>query len=226
IIAGMYERDGGEMKWRGESVNFANPVEAAKCGIAMVHQESLLAPHLTVAENIFLGREMSNRFGLVDRGAMFDRARRLIEEHHFPLKAEWKVERLSPAGKQLVEICRAIEHGSSLLIFDEPTSSLSEAETHEVFKIVRTLRDRGTGVIYITHRMDELRSVGDKVTILRDGETVHSESMATLSTRNMIRYMVGREVASLYVREPVPPGKEMLRVHNLTSPPAVKDVSL
>lgn len=157
---------------------------------------------------------------------MFDKARALIEEHHFPLRAEWKVERLSPAGKQLVEICRAIQHGSSLLIFDEPTSSLSEAETHEVFKIVRTLRDRGTGVIYITHRMDELRSVGDKVTILRDGETVHSESMATLLTRNMIRYMVGRKVAALYVREPVAPGAEMLRVHNLTSLPAVKDVSL
>jgi ABC-type sugar transport system ATPase subunit len=226
IIAGLYQRDGGEMKWRGESVNFTNPVEAAKVGIAMVHQESLLAPHMTVAENIFMGRELSNRFGLVDRGAMITRARQLIEEHHFPLQAEWRVERLSPAGKQLVEICRAIQHGTSLLIFDEPTSSLSEAETHEVFKIVRTLRDRGTGVIYITHRMDELRSVGDRVTILRDGETVHSESMSTLSTSSMIRYMVGREVAALYVREPVKPGEELLRVHNLTSPPAVKDVSL
>ena len=226
IIAGLQQRDGGEMKWRGESVNFASPVEAAQVGIAMVHQESLLAPHLTVAENIFLGRELSNRFGLVDRGAMIAKARRLIEEHHFPLQAEWRVDRLSPAGKQLVEICRAIQHGTSLLIFDEPTSSLSEAETHEVFKIVRTLRDRGTGVIYITHRMDELRSVGDKVTILRDGDTVHSESLATLSTSGMIRYMVGREVAALYVREPVTPGPELLRVHNLSSPPAVRDVSL
>jgi ABC-type sugar transport system ATPase subunit len=226
IIAGLQQRDGGEMRWRGESVNFANPVEAALCGIAMVHQESLLAPHLTVAENIFLGREMSNRFGLVDRRAMVERAKRLIEEHRFPLHAEWKVERLSPAGKQLVEICRAIQHGTSLLIFDEPTSSLSEAETHEVFKIVRTLRDRGTGVIYITHRMDELRSVGDRVTILRDGETVHAEPLATLSTASMIRYMVGREVAALYVREPVRPGAELLRVHNLTSLPAVRDVSL
>jgi ABC-type sugar transport system ATPase subunit len=226
IIAGLQQRDGGEMKWRGESVNFTNPVEAAKMGIAMVHQESLLAPHLTVAENIFLGRELANRFGFVDRAAMVDQARRLIEEHHFPLQAEWKVERLSPAGKQLVEICRALQHGTSLLIFDEPTSSLSEAETHEVFKIVRTLRNRGTGVIYITHRMDELRTVGDRVTILRDGETVHSEPLATLSTGDMIRYMVGREVASLYVREPVKPGPELLRVHNLTSLPAVRDVSL
>ena len=225
IIAGLQERDGGEMRWRGELVNFANPVEAAQQGIAMVHQESLLAPHLTVAENIYLGREISNRFGFVDRGAMVEKARRLIEEHHFPLQAEWRVERLSPAGKQLVEICRAIQHGTSLLIFDEPTSSLSEAETHEVFKIVRTLRERGTGVIYITHRMDELRSVGDKVTILRDGETVHSEALATLSTGAMIRYMVGREVAALYERKAVTPGAELLRVHNLTSPPAVRDVS-
>lgn len=226
IIAGMQRRDGGEMKWKGQSADFGNPTEAAAVGIAMVHQESLLAPHLSIAENIFLGREMSNRFGLVDRGAMIEKARRLIEEHHFPLQAEWMVERLSPAGKQLVEICRAIQHGTSLLIFDEPTSSLSEAETREVFKIVRTLRDRGTGVIYITHRMEELRSVGDRVTILRDGETVHSESMSTLSTANMIRYMVGRELSGLYSREPVTPGAELLRVHNVTSLPAVKDVSL
>lgn len=226
IIAGLHQRDGGEMRWRGQPVNFANPVEAAQMGIAMVHQESLLAPHLTVAENIFLGREISNRLGLVDRGAMLEKARKLIAEHRFPLQADWKVDRLSPAGKQLVEICRAIQHGTSLLIFDEPTSSLSEAETHEVFKIVRTLRDRGTGVIYITHRMDELRSVGDRVTILRDGETVHSEAMSTLSTANMIRYMVGREVAALYQREPVPPGEELLRVHNLSAPPSLHDVTL
>lgn len=225
IIAGLHQRDSGEMIWRGQPVNFSNPVEAAAVGIAMVHQESLLAPHLTVAENIFLGRELSNRFGLIDRATMVEKARRLIEEHHFPLKAEWRVERLSPAGKQLVEICRAIQHGTSLLIFDEPTSSLSEAETHEVFQIVRTLRDRGTGVIYITHRMDELRSVGDKVTILRDGETVHSEELATLSTSRMIRYMVGREVSALYAREAVTPGAELLRVHNLTSPPHVRDVT-
>ena len=226
IIAGLYQRDGGDMKWRGEYVNFTNPVEAAKMGIAMVHQESLLAPHMTVAENIFLGRELRTRFGMVDRAAMIERARRLIEEHHFPLQADWRVSRLSPAGRQLVEICRAIQHGTSLLIFDEPTSSLSEAETHEVFKIVRTLRERGTGVIYITHRMDELRSVGDNVTILRDGDTVHSESLATLSTGDMIRYMVGREVAALYERKAVKPGDELLRIHNLSSPPHVRDVSL
>ena len=145
----------------------------------MVHQESLLAPHLTVAENIFLGREQRLPLGLGEppahagAGRAADRA-----STAFPCRPDWRVERLSPAGKQLVEICRAIQHGSSLLIFDEPTSSLSEAETAEVFRIVRTLRERGMGVIYITHRLEELRAVGDRVTILRDGETVHTGELA------------------------------------------------
>src|SRR5437762_7646330 len=112
---------------------------------------------------------------------MTARARRLIADHNFPLQAEWRVEKLSPAAKQLVEICRAIQQGSSLLIFDEPTSSLSESETQEVFRIVRTLRERKMGVIYITHRLEELRSVGDRVTILRDGETVHTGPLGELS---------------------------------------------
>src|SRR5229473_8305758 len=208
IVAGMLERDGGDVLWQGQSVHFRNPAEAASQGIAMVHQESLLAPHLSVAENIFLGREPRLPLGWVNRGEAIQRAARLIEEHHFPLKAEWKVEKLSPAGKQMVEICRAIQQGSSLLIFDEPTSSLSESETHEVFRIVRTLRDRKMGVIYITHRLEELRAVGDRVTILRDGETVHTCALSELTTSQLIKYMVGREVTSIYQRDAVPPGDE------------------
>jgi len=108
IVAGMYERDAGQMLWDGREVRLSTPAHAAAIGIAMVHQESLLAPHLSVAENIFLGREARKPFGWVDRGDMIARARRLIEEHHFPLQAEWRAEKLSPAAKQLVEICRAI----------------------------------------------------------------------------------------------------------------------
>ena len=217
VVAGLIQRDVGEMIWKGQPVNFQRPAEASAMGIAMVHQESLLAPHLTVAENIFLGRELQSGMGMVNRKKMFEVANRLIEEHRFPLKAEWPVSRLSPAGKQLVEICRAIHCGSSLLIFDEPTSSLSDAETEEVFKIVRTLRDRKMGVIYITHRLDELRAVGDRVTVLRDGETVHTEPMANITTGEIIHYMVGREVSAIYHREPVAPGDEMLAVRNLSS---------
>lgn len=226
IVAGMIPADGGEMLWRGERARFRNPAEASSNGIAMVHQESLLAPHLSVAENLFLGHEDSGPFGWVRRRKMAERAARLIEEHGFPLRAEWRVEKLSPAGKQLVEICRALLQGSSLLIFDEPTSSLSEAETKEVFRIVRTLRERQVGVIYITHRLEELRSVGDRVTVLRDGVTVHAGPLADLTMEQLIQHMVGREISAIYQREALPRGAELLRVSNLTSKPLLKDVSL
>lgn len=225
IVAGMYQPDGGEILWQGRPVRFRNPAEAAANGIAMVHQESLLAPHLTVAENIFLGREERLPLGWVNRRTAVARAADLIARHNFPLNAEWRVQRLSPAGKQLVEICRAIEQGSNLLIFDEPTSSLSESETREVFRIVQTLRERGVGVIYITHRLEELRSVGDRVTVLRDGETVHCGALAELSIDRLIQLMVGREVASIYSRTPLPPGEEILRVENLSRRPLLKDIS-
>jgi ribose transport system ATP-binding protein len=225
IVAGLQVRDGGEFLWRGQSARFRNPAEAAANGIAMVHQESLLAPHLSVAENIFLGHEERLPLGWVRRGAMVQKARRIIEEHRFPLQAEWRVDKLSPAGKQMVEICRAIQQGSSLLIFDEPTSSLPETETQEVFRIVRALRDRNVGVIYITHRLEELRSIGDRVTILRDGETVHSCALNEITTDRMIQYMVGREVTAIYQRDALPPGDELLRVHNLSRQPLLKDIS-
>ncbi len=192
----------------------------------MVHQERLLAPHLTVGENIFLGREELGPFGTIRRSAMMERAARLIESHGFPLKADWRVEKLSPAGRQLVEICRAIASGASLLIFDEPTSSLSESETREVFQIVRTLKERGAGVIYITHRLEELRTVGDHVTILRDGATVHTCPLADLSRSQPIQHMVGRDLGALYQLQPLPPGKPLLELRNLQRGKILKDISL
>ena len=155
----------------------------------------MLAPHLSVAENIFLGREPRLPLGWVHRGRDAGTRPRIIEEHRFPLQADWRVEKLSPAGKQMVEICRAIQQGSSLLIFDEPTSSLSNTEAEEVFRIVRALRARNIGVIYITHRLEELRSIGDRVTVLRDGETVQSGELRAIFTDQLIRHMVGREVS-------------------------------
>ena len=226
IVAGMYTPDAGEFKWRGQPVRFSCPADAGAQGIAMVHQESLLAPHLTVAENLYLGREERLPFGYVNRKKMMESARRVIADRGFPLQPEWQVGRLSPAGKQMVEICRAVLHGSSLLIFDEPTSSLSEAETREVFRIANSLKQRGMGVIYITHRLDELRSVGDRVTVLRDGETVHSGALSELNTERLIKHMVGREVAALYTRHRTQPGAELLRIEGVTRKPLLHEISL
>jgi ribose transport system ATP-binding protein len=215
IVAGMYQRDGGEMLWRGQPVSFSKPSEAAANGVAMVHQESLLAPHLSVAENIFLGRETASKTGWVNRRAIVEKAARVIAERGFRIDPQALVGRLSPAGKQLVEICRAVAQGSSLLIFDEPTSSLSETETREVFRAVRELCQRQIAVIYITHRLEELRSLGDRVTVLRDGATVHSSLMADLSREQLIQQMVGRAVNAVYRRTPMPPGEILLSVKGL-----------
>ncbi|MBI1353520.1 MAG: ATP-binding cassette domain-containing protein [Acidobacteria bacterium] len=211
IIAGMQRRDGGSMRWQGGTVDFARPKEAHEAGVAMVHQESLLAHHLTVAENLFLGRE-NLRGPLLDDGGMREAAQRLIEAHKFPLQADWRVERLSPAERQLVEILRALQGQSKLVIFDEPTSSLSDAEAEEVFRIVRQMRERGAAILYITHRLVELAEIADQVTILRDGETVHAGPFAELTTDEIVHHMVGREVEHIYAREPLPPGPELLQV--------------
>jgi ABC-type sugar transport system ATPase subunit len=226
IVAGMVRPDGGEFLWRGARAEFRSPRDAAAAGIAMVHQESLLAGHLTVAENIFLGREPQAGLGWVARGKMTEEAARLIEQYGFPLDATAPVNRLSPAGKQLVEICRAIRHGASLLIFDEPTSSLSEHETRAVFRIVDEFKRKGAGVIYITHRLDELRSLGDRVTVLRDGETAHTSELQDLTLDQLIRHMVGREVSAIYERKRRQPGEILLRVTGLSRKPLLRDVSL
>ena len=224
IVAGLQERDAGEMLWRGQPVSFARPADASANGIAMVHQESLLAGHLTVAENIFLGRETTSPLGWVDRRSIVDKARRVIQDLGFRLDPEWKVGRLSPAGKQLVEICRAMAQGTSLLIFDEPTSSLSESETREVFRLVRQLCERKIGVIYITHRLEELRSIGDRVTVLRDGATVHTSYMKDLTRDQLIQHMVGRELTSIYQRDPGQPGEVLLKVDSIFRGP-LRDIS-
>lgn len=216
IVAGLYQADGGQMLWRGKPVSFARPAEASANGIAMVHQESLLAPHLTIAENMFLGREKASGGLWINRGKLSEQARRIISDNGFRLDPDAKVEKLTPAGKQLVEICRAIAQGSSLLIFDEPTSSLSETETKEVFRIVGELRSRRMGVIYITHRLDELRSVGDRVTVLRDGATVFSGKLAELSRDELIQQMVGRPLDAVFGREDCSHDRVLLRVQNLS----------
>jgi len=216
IVAGMFRRDAGQMLWRGQPVSFARPAEASAQGIAMVHQESLLAPHLSVAENIFLGHEGASTGGWVNRGKINERAARVIAANGFRLDPATRVASLTPAGKQLVEICRAIAQGSSLLIFDEPTSSLSESETREVFRIVRELCSRRIAVIYITHRLEELRAIGDRVTILRDGATVHTAHLKELTREDLIQHMVGRPVNAIYRREPQPRGKALLQVENVS----------
>lgn len=212
IIAGMQRRAGGDMRWKGRSVDFVTPAEAHAVGIQMVHQESLLAPHLTVSDNVFLGREASHGVWM-DKAAMQRQTEGIIRSLRFPLQPDTKVERLRPAQKQMVEICRALHGNPSLLIFDEPTSSLSERETAEVFRTVRALRAKGIGIIYITHKLAELMEIADHVSILRDGETVHSCPAAEIGVDEIVRHMVGRPISAFYSRKRLRPGQVRLRVN-------------
>jgi ABC-type sugar transport system ATPase subunit len=225
LAAGMLSPDGGSISVHGCPVCFASPRQAQDAGIAMVHQESLLAPHLTVAENLFLGREEVGRFNTLKPRATLEAARRLITRHRFPLDPAGRVGRLGPAGRQLVEICRALVFDASILIFDEPTSSLSEAEAAQVFAIIDDLRRLGRAVIYITHRIEELRRLGDRATVLRDGATVFSGGMGEVSNDELIRHMVGRALSGSARRTPASPGREVLRATGLTRRGVFEDIS-
>ena len=216
ILAGEVLRDAGEICWLGQFPPLASRADAERLGITMIHQELNLAPQLTVAENIFLGHEPAGRAPrTIDRRREVWEARRSLERLEFDLDPHTPVRRLSPAQKQLVEIARAVVRATRLVIMDEPTSSLSAKEVEELFRVVRQLQARGTAVIFVTHRMDELALISDRVTVLRDGETVHEGPTPGRDFGELIRAMVGRELKDFYPARARHPGKVVLEVEGL-----------
>lgn len=214
ILAGELAREGGEICWLGQAIPAASRAEAEGLGISVIHQELNLASHLTVAENIFLGHEPS-RHGLIDRSNELSQARTSLERLGFGLDPRTPVRRLSLAQRQLVEIARAVVRARRLVIMDEPTSSLSAREVEELFRVVRELKAGGTAVIFVTHRLEELAQVADRVTVLRDGQTVHEGSMPRQEFGELIRAMVGRELRDFFPVRAVKPGPTALEVRNL-----------
>src|SRR5947208_9185227 len=174
ILAGVYQPDAGEVLIDGEAVRFACPADALAHGIAMIYQELSLAPHLTVAENIFLGREplRSTSLKIINRREMNTRAASLLSDNGFDLDPRKRVNQLSAADRQLVEITRATVEARRVIVMDEPTSSLTTREVEELFRLIRELKARGLAIIYISHRLEELESIADRLTILRDGKVV------------------------------------------------------
>jgi ABC-type sugar transport system ATPase subunit len=218
ILAGVHQPDAGEIFIAGEPVKFHRPADALAHGIAMIYQELSLAPHLTVAENIYLGREplTSPALGLINRRALNDGAAKLLTSYGFKLNPRSPVGRLSAADRQLVEITRAIVEARRVIVMDEPTSSLTAQEVTELFRLIRDLRSRGLAVIYISHRLEELDEIADRVTILRDGRAVYSGRWGELSTDEVIRHMAGRELKEIFPPRRARVGEVKLRVENLT----------
>lgn len=225
ILAGSILPDrGGKLYLRGKRVEFKNPVDARALGISAVYQEFSLVPQLTVMENLFLGREMVKR-GLLDKDGMLAQARQSLAELGFELDPMTKVGGLKRAERQMVEITKAFQEKMSVLILDEPTASLSDKEVARLFEIIKRLKGEGVGVIYISHRIDELKKVGDRITVLRDGKNVATMDMASADEQRLISLMTGRQYEEIFPTIDNKPGEVVLKVENLATASGLHDIS-
>jgi ribose transport system ATP-binding protein len=226
ILSGVYKRDGGDMKIFGKPVGDLTPREAQDMGISIIHQELNLCSHLTVAENIFLGRETTKR-GVLAKREMSAAAAEILGRLNLDMDPDTVVGDLSVSKQQLVEIAKALSTNARILIMDEPTSALTAKEIEDLFVIIRKLRDEGNrGIVYISHRLDELKNIADRVVIMRDGRFILSEKFSEITMDEIIANMVGREIKEKFPRTVCERGKKVFEVKNLSAGKAVKNVSL
>lgn len=225
VLGGIYEPDRGSIWISGEQVKINHVADARKLGIGIIHQEIVLVQHLTVAENIFLGREIRAKAGIVDKRQEYDTAQKMIDDLGIRLNARDLVKDLTIAQQQLVEIIKAVSFDLKVLVMDEPTSSLSEEEVESLFKIMKRLKEKQVGIIYISHRFDELYRISDRITIMRDGEYIATVETKEADSNELVKLMVGRSMTSFYVKDTVEPGEVVLKVDHLTRKPDFEDVS-
>jgi len=225
ILAGIYTPDSGTFRLRGQHIRLNNPLDALQNGIAMIHQELNLMAPMTVSENIWIGREPKGRFGLIDHAEMNQRTEALFERLEIGIDPEVKISTLSVASRQMVEIAKAVSFNSDVLIMDEPTSALTEKEVHHLFRIIRSLRAEGKGIIYITHKMNELFEIADEFSVFRDGKYIATCASSEVTRDDIIRMMVGREITQMFPKEPAVIGDVVLSVRGLTLNGVFRDVS-
>ena len=224
VLSGVYTRDGGEIMAFGNKVEKMTPKRAKELGIAIIHQELNLCSHLSVAENIFLGQEIV-KGGVVQRKQMNDEARAILKRLSLEIEPETLVGSLSVSKQQMIEIAKALLHKARVLIMDEPTSALTAKEINELFRIIRQLRDEGCGIVYISHRLEELQHIVDRVTIMRDGQYITSMNFKDTTLDTIISYMVGRDIKEKFPRIQTTVGETIFEVRNLNAGRMVRDVS-
>ena len=224
ILSGVYTRDAGTMEIFGQSYGDLLPKQAQQVGVAIIHQELNMCPHLTVTENMFLGREICH--GLcVDYKAMEAEAARILSDLKIDISPTDRVGNLPVSKQQMVEIAKALSIHARILIMDEPTSALTAKEIDELFRIIRKLREDGCGIVYISHRLEELQHIVDRVTIMRDGQYILTANFKDLTMDEIITNMVGREIKEKFPRVECPRGEKIFEVRNLNAGPLVRDVS-
>lgn len=218
ILSGALQPDAGEILLRGQPMRFPTPQAAQAAGIAMIHQELSLVPSTSVAANILLGHEPRGALGLLNLREMNRRAAELMEQLSTPVDVSRRVEEFTIAVQQMVEVAKALSHQATLIVMDEPTSALAEAEVAKLFSIIRSLRDQGVAIVYISHKMDEIYALCDRVTVLRDGQYVGTSAVSDLPREQLIQWMVGRKIDQLFPRHHAIAGPEVLRVEGLSLP--------
>ncbi len=223
ILAGAESKDAGEIRIGGKPVVIDSPQRAQELGISIIYQEFNLVPQLGAAENIFLGRE-PKRFGFVDFPRERREAKRILDRLGISLDLEMPVSRLSIAQQQMVEIAKALSVDARLIAMDEPSATLTLHELKNLFNLIRTLKDQGIGVVYISHRLEEIFEICDRLTVLRDGEWIDTRNVADIDREGIIERMVGRKITDEFPKEVFRPGEEILRVEKL-SRSFVRDVS-
>ena len=223
IISGIYKRDEGSYFVDGQDVGDLTPKKAADLGISIIHQELNMCLDLTVAENMFLGRE-KKKFGLVDQKALNDDAEAILKKLQMDIDPETVVRKLPVSKQQMIEIAKALSTNARILIMDEPTSALTEKECNELFKIINNLKKNGCAIIYISHRLEELEYITDRVSVFRDGRYIITKDFDKTSLDEIIAYMVGREITDKYPNIKMPLGDKILEVKNLSAG-FLKDIS-
>ena len=224
VLGGIYHADGGSIEINDKEVKINSVQDAEANGIAIIHQELVLVPYMSVAENIFLGRELGAGIS-VNLKAQEKEAQEVLDRLGMDIDARSLIKDLPIAKQQMVEITKAVATNSKILVMDEPTSSISEKEVDNLFKIMRDLTSHGVGIIYISHKMSELQEICDRVTVMRDGEYVGTRVVKETSRDDLIAMMVGRQLTSYYERDFIEPGEEVLKVENITDNKRVFDVS-
>lgn len=225
ILNGIYSIDEGKIFIKGNGVQITGVKDAQKYGISIIHQEISLVPYLTIAENIYLGREPLTKAGFIDKRTMYENAQKFLDDFDLGLSAKTIIHTLNVAQQQMIEIIKAVSFHSKIIVMDEPTSSLTEKEVDFLFKTIRNLKEQGVGMVYISHRMNELFEITDRITVMRDGTYIGTVKTKETTNEKLISMMVGRDLTNYYVRDFSPSGESVLKVSNLTKKGVIENAS-
>ncbi|UYA62570.1 Ribose ABC transporter, ATP-binding protein RbsA [Pectobacterium sp. F1-1] len=218
VLTGIYRKDAGSIHFLGQEVDFNGPKASQEAGIGIIHQELNLIPQLTIAENIFLGREFTNRFGRLDWNKMYAEADKLLKRLNLRYDSRRMVGELSIGDQQMVEIAKVLSFESKVIIMDEPTDALTDTETASLFSVIKELQSQGCGIVYISHRLKEIFEICDDITVFRDGQFIGERPVSDLEEDTLIEMMVGRKLEDQYPRSSKEPGEVRLKVQNLSGP--------